>query len=120
MAEGAFKNETFPPRPASVRDGRRGRTHTCPYSGRPEACDASFLQAEDFFDDPYAVFDCESWLLSPVLAELLDERNRIIQFQKRFQITRVDREARQAEEKVFGKSAKIKALIPKTQASRGL
>lgn len=104
-------------------DEEEGRIHVHIPEGEPlspEACDASFLQAEDFFDDPYAVFDCESWLLSPVLAELLDERNRIIQFQKRFQITRVDREARQAEEKVFGKSAKIKALIPKTQASRGL
>lgn len=105
-------------------DEEKGRIHVHIPEGEPllpEACDASFLQAEDFFDDPYAVFDCESWLLSPVLAELLDERNRIIQFQKRFQITRVDREARQAEEKVFGEIREDKSSYPEnTSLQRAL
>lgn len=68
----------------------------------PEACDAALRQAEEFFDGSCPLFTCESWLLSPVLSELLDEGSNIIQFQRRFQVTRVNWDARQAEERVFG------------------
>ena len=105
-------------------DEKEGRIHVHIPEGEslsPEACDEAFSQAEDFFDDSYTSFDCESWLLSPVLAELLDERNRIIQFQKRFQITRVDRDARQAEEKVFGEIREDKSSYPEnTSLQRAL
>lgn len=87
----------------------------------PEACDASILQAEDFFDDSYTLFDCESWLLSPVLLTLLDEKNRIIQFQKRFHIYSVNREIRQAEERVFGEILEDKSSYPEnTSLQRAL
>ncbi len=78
----------------------------------PEACDKSFAQAEDFFEDFYEGFDCESWLLSPALLEMLDEENRIIQFQKRFKIERIDLNSRQAEERVFGMIQEDKSLYP--------
>ena len=35
---------------------------------------------------------CDSWLLSPVLAELLPESSRILAFQRRFRILSVNRE----------------------------
>lgn len=87
----------------------------------PEACDASFAQAEEFFDDFYTGFDCESWLLSPALLEILDEGNRIIQFQKRFRIERINQNNRQAEERVFGTIQEDKILYPEhTSLQRNL
>ena len=76
----------------------------------PEACDISLRQAKTFFDGAYTVFDCESWLLSPFLSELLDENSNIIQFQKRFHIIRVNKDIRQAEERVFGEVLEDKHL----------
>ncbi|MCD8049109.1 MAG: acyltransferase domain-containing protein [Clostridia bacterium] len=78
----------------------------------PEECDKSLAQAEDFFDDSYTEFDCDSWLLSPALSEMLDENNRIIQFQKRFKIERINPHSRQAEERVFGTIQEDKTLYP--------
>lgn len=78
----------------------------------PESCDSSLQQAEDFFGGSCALFTCESWLLSPVLPELLDEESNIIQFQKRFQVTRVNWAARQAEERVFGEIREDKNSYP--------
>lgn len=87
----------------------------------PDACDEAFLRAEEFFDASYEAFDCESWLLSPVLLELLDEKNRIVQFQKRFQIQKVDQEIHQAEERVFGEVRKDKGAYPEdTSLQRAL
>lgn len=51
-----------------------------------------------FVDVPYT---CESWLLSPVLKELLPENARIIQFQNMFQIDHVDKEDQSFMEWVF-------------------
>ncbi len=78
----------------------------------PEACEASFLQADRFFDSFYDAFDCESWLLSPVLEELLGENSRILQFQRRFRIEEFDRNSRQAEERVFGEVREDKSSYP--------
>ena len=77
-----------------------------------EACDISLAQAEAFFDDFYTGFDCESWLLAPALLEILDEEDRIIQFQKRFKIERINKDNRQAEERVFGSIQEDKSLYP--------
>ena len=47
----------------------------------PKACGESIQQARGFFGDSYKLFDCESWLLSPVLLELLNaERNFNLNF----------------------------------------
>lgn len=53
-----------------------------------EAIDASFAKAREFF--PSVRFCCDSWLLSPVLGELLPPDSRINRFRERFEIQRVD------------------------------
>ncbi len=58
-------------------------------------CDASFARAtrfmaEHFPDDDARWFGCSSWLLDPVLAEILPEDSNIVDFQRRFQITHIE------------------------------
>jgi hypothetical protein len=55
----------------------------------PEACDASFARAREFFarhfpDERYAVATCHSWLLDEQLAEYLPADANIVRFQRRF------------------------------------
>jgi hypothetical protein len=57
----------------------------------PEACDASFQWAREFFarhfpEDTYRVATCGSWLLDEQLAEYLPATSNIIRFQRRFRI----------------------------------
>ena len=57
-----------------------------------QAVDSSFEQAGVFFkafysDYRYEKYTCDSWLLSPVLKELLPEQSNIVRFQERFVIT---------------------------------
>lgn len=57
----------------------------------PEACDASFRWAREFFarhfpEDTYRVATCGSWLLDEQLAEYLPPTSNIIRFQRRFQL----------------------------------
>lgn len=71
----------------------------------PQAALASFAQAEDFFPryfgKSYPLFHCHSWLLSPMLRELLPANSRILQFQGMFEVLD-SAEDPQAEERVFG------------------
>ena len=105
-------------------DETEHRIHVHIPEGEPlgkEACDASFLQANSFFPDFYSIFDCKSWLLSPALLDLLKEESHIIQFQKRFVIQEVDKNARQAEERVFGEVRENKESYPEyTSLQRAL
>lgn len=66
-------------------------------------CMDSLQKADSFFSRKYTYFDCNSWLLSPALPNLLDENSNIIRFRKLFTIVRTDNENRQAEARVFGK-----------------
>jgi hypothetical protein len=54
----------------------------------PQACDASFARARDFFvthfADRPAAFICHSWLLDPQLAEYLPAESNLVRFQRRF------------------------------------
>ena len=68
-----------------------------------EGCEASFAWADRFFGSSYKLYDCESWLLSPALKELLEKESGILQFQNCFEIQSVNLENRQAEERVFGR-----------------
>lgn len=57
----------------------------------PEACDASFQQARDFFarhfpEEDYRLARCGSWLLDDQLAEYLPPDSNIIAFQRRFRL----------------------------------
>lgn len=66
----------------------------------PARVDDSLRQAREFmrrYEPAYAdvKYACSSWLLSPVLEELLPEQSNIRAFQRRFAIERVDAEDRE-------------------------
>lgn len=72
----------------------------------PEAVDRSFGEAGAFFRDyfpeyKYDRYTCESWLMSPVLKQMLPDRSNIVSFQERFTVTSVDREDREFIEWLF-------------------
>ncbi len=72
----------------------------------PSKVDQSLRQAirfmEKYYPDPVRDrFICESWLLSPVLKELLSENSKILAFQNRFEIISDNREDRDYIEWVF-------------------
>lgn len=55
----------------------------------PEACQASYKNAHKFYnrifpDLHYSGFTCESWLLSPILRELLPPESNTVKFQESF------------------------------------
>lgn len=57
----------------------------------PEACDASFAHAREFFarhfpEERYGVATCHSWLLDGQLAAYLPEDANIVRFQRRFRL----------------------------------
>ncbi|MGI9604216.1 MAG: acyltransferase domain-containing protein [Acidimicrobiales bacterium] len=61
----------------------------------PESCDQSLAGAARFFadrfpDDGARWFACSSWLLDPVLAEILGPASNIVSFQQRFEITHIE------------------------------
>jgi len=61
----------------------------------PAACDRSFADAAAFMAhhfpaDDAGWFGCASWLLDPVLAEILPPGSNIVAFQSRFRITHVE------------------------------
>lgn len=67
-----------------------------------DACQASYRQAYAFFRGITTRFVCGSWLLSPVLQELLPPDSNIIRFQKDFTLLEVEPDDRQCEQRVFG------------------
>lgn len=77
-----------------------------------EECDQAFARADAFFPGLYRTYDCESWLLSPALSQMLDSGSNIIKFQKRFRILKTVYSFRQAEERVFGEILENKSNYP--------
>ena len=65
-------------------------------------CEKSLTMAFERYGtgSPYV---CHSWLLYPGLKEVLDEKSRILQFQKHFCIQETDYKEREAEWRIFGK-----------------
>ena len=62
-----------------------------------EEVDKSIQAFKIFIDNHFKEYKnaklyCDSWLLSPVLKELLDDKSNIISFQNRFDILEVDKE----------------------------
>ena len=60
-----------------------------------EAVGASLFKMRTFFEEFFPAYRdapvlCESWLLAPVLKELLPPTSRILAFQRRFEVLRVD------------------------------
>ncbi len=71
-----------------------------------ENCRKSYERAKDFIATYYPDYQdkdfvCESWLLSPNLKDVLDEKSRILQFQSAFTITDIEPEAKDYLEWVF-------------------
>lgn len=61
----------------------------------PEDCDRSFADAAEFASkhfpgDDARWFGCTSWLLDPVLSDLLPHESNLLRFQRRFQIVDID------------------------------
>ena len=66
----------------------------------PAAVDRSLMQAKSFLtrffqDYAKAQFTCNSWLLSPTLGQLLSAESNILAFQRRFQLTEIDPDAKE-------------------------
>ena len=78
---------------------------------------------EKYYPDPVrGRFICESWLLSPVLKELLPENSKILAFQNRFEIISENREDRDYIEWVFQAppGTEIRQLPEKTSLQRNV
>lgn len=94
-----------------------------------DACGEAFDKAEEFFGSGrcgleagwHYTYICESWLLSPVLKNFLDEESNIIAFQNRFEVYDVVYDFRQAEERVFGEILEdIEKYPENTRLQKGL
>lgn len=81
----------------------------------PQAVLESMKRAPEFFKTyfgkEFTIYHCESWLLSPVLRELLSPESAILKFQDLYQVYTTD-PFRQAEERVFGFITDDPALYP--------
>ena len=75
-----------------------------------ESVDESLRQARAFFQTHYPEyvftrFTCDSWLMSPVLREILPEDSNILAFQRRFTLVAVNTESDACVNWVFGTPA---------------
>ncbi|HEY8389929.1 MAG TPA: acyltransferase domain-containing protein, partial [Clostridia bacterium] len=66
------------------------------------ACTQSYDSATTFFSSESIICLCSSWLLSPVLDELLPSSSNILRFKSRYKIISVNPENRSAERYLFG------------------
>lgn len=73
---------------------------------KPDKCQEAIDRAYQWFgtDKP---FICHSWMLFPGLKALLPEDSNIMKFQKRFEITKIDYNEREAEWRIFGPILRI-------------
>ncbi|MBQ7257129.1 MAG: hypothetical protein IJS60_05495 [Abditibacteriota bacterium] len=67
-----------------------------------EECRKSYKQCLEYYNLKEAVFICESWLLSPLLEEMLPETSNIIKFKNDYKIYKLDIMDRLFEERIFG------------------
>ena len=65
-----------------------------------ESCRKSFERAFEIYGKNI-MYQCDSWLLNPVLQEMLNKDSNIIKFQKLFEESAYNPEERQAEERIF-------------------
>jgi len=91
-----------------------------------DALDSSYRMARDFFarhfpDFHYTCAYCSTWLLSPVLREILKPGSRILLFQEDYEITRVDLASNGGLTWVFKRNYEDFALLPEdTALMRGM
>ena len=67
-----------------------------------EECIKSYELAKKFFKYEKHVFICESWLLSPLLEEMLPKTSNILKFKNDYEIYKTDLINRLFEERIFG------------------
>jgi len=77
----------------------------------------SYLEARRFFADFFPAYAdaemrCESWMLCPVLAELLPAGSRVLAFQRAFEVQRVDTESDGFLQWVYGRKDIPPAELP--------
>ncbi len=90
------------------------------------ALDASYRMAKAFFarhfpDFQYTCVYCSTWLLSPVLREILRPGSRILLFQEDYEIVRVDSTVNGGLRWVFGREYDDFTLLPEdTSLMRGM
>ena len=65
-----------------------------------------------YFGTEYGLFHCYSWLLAPGLQQLLPADSRILRFQALFSLAAVEKDSRQAEERIFGTIQQDPAAYP--------
>ena len=90
-----------------------------------QAVAESLRQAPAFFErhfgKEFPLFHCHSWLLSPVLSDLLSEQSGILRFARQFTVYGEDYPERQAEARVFGRLSDSYEDYPeKTSLQRAL
>lgn len=69
----------------------------------PDKVEESFELARRFFRGVEPVFVCHTWMLEPKLCSVLNDDSNILQFQRHFDIYKLNPDSRQAEERIFGK-----------------
>lgn len=84
-----------------------------------ELCETSYRKAWEFYRAQgytfsQIVFVCDSWLLNPKLADLLDTQSNILKFQSRYRFLSENLESRQMEERVFGTLSEDLDTYPET------
>ncbi|MDR1094486.1 MAG: acyltransferase domain-containing protein [Clostridiales bacterium] len=79
----------------------------------------SYRAAEAFFKRDKMIFRCDSWMLSPVLKEVLPPESNILRFARDYRVSRLDPANRAAERFVFGKVLEP-ADLPAAEASTSL
>jgi len=66
-----------------------------------EECLKSFTWSKTFFDKKYKAYMCDSWLISPMLKELLPSETNIVKFMNLYEIVRVNYDTEQPEIRIF-------------------
>ena len=82
------------------------------------ACLESFERSKVFFGNSFEAYMCESWLLSPVLKELLPSESNIIKFQDLYEIVEMLYGEAQPEERIFGEVRADKENYPEDTTLR--
>ena len=75
---------------------------------------AVYAQARQFWGPEYTDYECFSWLLSPILKEILPPQSHILQFQSDFHLERWDKEAGDYRKWIFHNSQATVGKLPET------
>lgn len=75
---------------------------------------AAYAQARQFWGPEYTDYECFSWLLSPILKEILPPQSHILQFQSDFHLERWDKEAGDYRKWIFHNSQATVGKLPET------